>query len=109
MAVRQVVAEPPAPSRPHVAPPPLPALHGPAALGRGGLSPPRTGTCPAYYHEAAGRRGQLCRVLADAGLGMASPARLLYVEQLDLEDQRRVGRDHAASAARAVAERRPDR
>src|SRR5438067_12041770 len=59
--------------------------------------------------EAARRRGQLCQVLAAAGLVMASPERLLYVEQLDLEDQRRVRRDHATSTARAVAERRRDR
>jgi hypothetical protein len=48
-SVRQVVAVAPASFRPHLTVTPLPSLTGPDSLGRRGLSPPRTGTCPAYH------------------------------------------------------------
>src|SRR5688572_22964694 len=56
VSVRQVVAVAPASFGPHLAVTPLPSLNGSDSLDRRGLSPPRTGTCPAYMRE-----GQLYR------------------------------------------------
>jgi len=44
--VPQVVAVAPASSRPRLTATALPSLNGPDCLGRRGLAPPRTGTCP---------------------------------------------------------------
>jgi chaperonin GroEL len=48
VSVRQVVAVAPASFRPLLTETPLPSLSGGDSLPRRGLSPPRTGTCPAY-------------------------------------------------------------
>src|SRR5215472_13608631 len=50
-------------------------------------------------HQRAPTRGATTTVRVRVAAGSA-----LHVEQLDLEDQRRVGRDDAAGATRAVAE-----
>ena len=51
VSVRPVVAVAPASVRPRLTATPLPSLNGPDSLGRRGLPPPRTGTCPAYRRE----------------------------------------------------------
>src|SRR5215212_3396119 len=60
ISVRQVVAVAPASFRPRLTATPWPSLNGPDSLARRGLSPPRTGACPAYHEEiplSAGRAG----------------------------------------------------
>jgi hypothetical protein len=51
VSVRQVVAVAKTSFRPHLAVTPLSSLNGPVFLGRRGLTPPRTGTCPAYIRR----------------------------------------------------------
>src|SRR5215212_10741807 len=52
ISVRQVVAVAPASFRPRLTATPWPSLNGPDSLARRGLSPPRTGACPAYHTSA---------------------------------------------------------
>ena len=56
ISVRQVVAVAKTSFRPHLAVTPLTSLNGPDSLGHRGLTPPRTGTCPAYK-KAPPKRG----------------------------------------------------
>src|SRR5262249_1917538 len=53
VSVRQVVAVALASFRPLLTEMPLPSLSGGGSLPRRGLTPPRTGACPAYQNNAA--------------------------------------------------------
>ena len=68
-----------------------------AAAGDAGRDRPAGG--PAGGHPAAVRGGE-----GKVGSRWGSPFRLLHPQQLHLEDQRGVRRDHPARAARAVAQ-----